>query len=109
MRISRRNLIGGLAAGAVARAAFRSVSDLAFADSPPATTPKPAAESIFLSRNENAYGPSPKVLAAMQESLAGGNRYPRTEYDSLMNKIAALHQVRPEQIVLGCASSEILC
>jgi len=109
MRISRRNLIGGLAAGAVARAAFRSVSDLAFADSPPATTPKPAAESIFLSRNENAYGPSPKVLAAMQESLAGGNRYPRTEYDSLVNKIAALHQVRPEQIVLGCGSSEILC
>jgi histidinol-phosphate aminotransferase len=109
MRISRRNLLGGMAASAVAGAAFRATSNFAFAKSLSAAGAISAAETIFLSRNENAYGPSPKVLAAMQEALAGSNRYPRTEYDSLVNKISALHQVRPEQIVLGCGSSEILC
>jgi histidinol-phosphate aminotransferase len=109
MHISRRNLLSGMATGAVASAAFRAANDVAFARSLPIETAKSAAEPIFLSRNENAYGPSQKVLVAMQEALTGSNRYPRTEYDSLVNQIAALHQVRPEQIVLGCGSSEILC
>lgn len=109
MRISRRNLLGRLAAGAVAGAAFRAASDFAFADSLPAPAAYSPAKPIFLSRNENAYGPSQKVFAAMQDALSGTNRYPRTEYDSLVNKIAALHRVRPEEVVLGCGSSEILC
>src|SRR5215470_19050810 len=109
MHISRRNLLSGLAASAVASAAFRAANDVVFARSLPIETAKSAAEPIFLSRNENAYGPSQKVLAAMQEALTGSNRYPRTEYDSLVKRLAGLHQVRPEQIVLGCGSSEILC
>jgi histidinol-phosphate aminotransferase len=63
---------------------------------------------ILLAQNENAYGPSEKVLAAMREASPEGNRYPRTEYDSLISKIAGLHRIRPEQIVLGCGSSEVL-
>jgi histidinol-phosphate aminotransferase len=68
-----------------------------------------AAEPVLLYRNENPYGPSEKVVAAMRESAAGGNRYPRTEYETLVDKLAALHKVRREQIVLGCGSGEILC
>ena len=109
MGISRRNLIGGLAAGAVTSAAFRAASGFAFDKSLPAAAAKSAAEPILLSRNENPYGPSPKVLATMQEALAASNRYARTEYDSLLSKIAALHQVSAQQIILGCGSSEILC
>jgi histidinol-phosphate aminotransferase len=45
----------------------------------------------------------------LRESAASGNRYPRTEYDTLLDKLAALHQVKREQIVLGCGSGEILC
>src|SRR5260370_17029291 len=45
----------------------------------------------------------------MREALSGSNRYPRAEYDSLVNQIAAIHQVRAEQVVLGCGSYEILC
>lgn len=109
MRTSRRNLLSGLAASAVAGTVFRARSGFAFADILPAAAANSPAKPIFLSRNENAYGPSQKVVTAMQEALSGSNRYPRTEYDSLVDKIAALHRVKPEQIILGCGSSEILC
>ncbi len=109
MRVSRRNLLSRLAAGAVTGAAFHTLSDFAFASALPAPPENLAEQGIFLSRNENAYGPSEKVLATMREALSGGNRYPRAEYDSLLDRIGALHQVRPERIVLGCGSSEVLC
>ncbi len=109
MSISRRDLLSRLAAGAVAGAAFNTVNDLAFANAFPAWTADSPAKPILLSQNENAYGPSQKVLAALQEAVLGCNRYPRTECDFLVNKIAAFHRVRPEQVVLGCGASEILC
>jgi histidinol-phosphate aminotransferase len=62
---------------------------------------------ILLYRNENAYGPSEKVLAVLREGAKFSNRYPRTEYDSLVLKIAAAHAVNPEQIVLGPGLSGI--
>ena len=67
-----------------------------------------AAAPILLYRNENPYGPSKKVLEVLRESAASGNRYPRTEYDTLVNKLAALHGASADQIVLGCGSGEIL-
>jgi histidinol-phosphate aminotransferase len=109
MRISRRNLLSRLAAGAITGAAFHASSDWAFASVLPAPPENATGQSILLSRNENAYGPSQKVLAVMREALSSGNRYPLAEYDSLVNRIAALHQIRPERIVLGCGSSELLC
>src|SRR6266700_7884323 len=107
MIMSRRHLLGKLAATAATGAAFHTLSDFSLAQVSPARAnffPAP----IILSRNENAYGPSERVLAAMHEAVSGGNRYPAAEHDLLINKIAALHRVRPEQIVLGCVSSEIL-
>jgi histidinol-phosphate aminotransferase len=61
-----------------------------------------------LSCNENPYGPSEKVLAVIRDAESLSNRYPRTEYDSLVAKIAALHAIKPEQVTLGCGSNEIL-
>ena len=64
---------------------------------------------IRLSRNENAYGPSPKAIAAMQETArTAANRHPDADLEALRNKIAAVHHVTSEQVVLGCGSSEIL-
>ena len=108
MGISRRILLRRLAAGAVAGAAARSLGGIALAEAPAAARVGSAADPILLYRNENAYGPSEKVLAAMRECCLSGNRYARTEYDVLVSKIAALHRVKPEQIVLGCGSGEIL-
>lgn len=121
MAISRRNLLRNLGAGAVVGAAVPALRGLPLALAMETAlwgnsvgTEHPvgdatAAEPILLYRNENPYGPSEKVLAVLRDSVAKGNRYPRTEYDTLTDKIAALHRVKREQIVLGCGSGEILC
>jgi len=121
MSLSRRNLLRNLGAGAIFGAAAPALRGFPLApgmeealwgNSASAVGlagVATAAEPVLLYRNENPYGPSEKVVAAMRESAAGGNRYPRTEYDTLVDKLAALHKVKREQIVLGCGSGEILC
>jgi histidinol-phosphate aminotransferase len=115
MSISRRNLLRNIGAGAIVGALPLSpaMEEALWGNSAPAQ-PAPAAgtvavEPVLLYRNENPYGPSEKVLTVLRESAASGNRYPRTEYDTLLDKLAALHRVKREQIVLGCGSGEILC
>jgi histidinol-phosphate aminotransferase len=63
---------------------------------------------LLLDSNENAYGPSEKVMSAVQESLRRANRYPFREYDSLAEEIAGLHKVEANRVVLGCGSTDIL-
>src|SRR5947209_6728189 len=117
MPISRRNFFRNLGAGAVAASAAPALrafplapaAELALCGNsapPPSTS---AAQPLLLYRNENPYGPSEKVLNVLRESASVANRYPRTEYDTLLDQLAALHKVKREQIVLGCGSGEILC
>lgn len=63
---------------------------------------------VRLNSNENAYGPPAKVADAIKAALAGSNRYPKLQYDSLTERIASFHNVQPEQVVMGCGSTEIL-
>jgi histidinol-phosphate aminotransferase len=63
---------------------------------------------IRLNSNENAYGPSTKVADAIKYSGGSANRYPRTEYNWLIERIASVNNVKPEQVLLGCGSTEIL-
>jgi histidinol-phosphate aminotransferase len=63
---------------------------------------------IRLNSNENAYGPSAKVGDAIKSSIGSANRYPRMEYRSLAERIASLHNVKPEQVLMGCGSTEVL-
>jgi len=108
MPITRRNLLQGIAAGTVVAAGARPVAAFA-AGALPHPFPNPLASGlILLNRNENAYGPSEKVLAVIREAASVSSRYPRGEYDVLRNMLAGLHKVKPEQIVLGVGSSEIL-
>jgi histidinol-phosphate aminotransferase len=111
MAISRRTLLGRLGAGAAALVAEpRLVADSigstfggALADTDRSGDP------IRLNRNENAYGPSATVMAAIRGAAsAAASRYPDVEADVLRRKIAGLHRVSPEQVVLGCGSGEIL-
>ena len=119
MSVSRRKLLRDIGVGAVVGAAapalrgfpLTSATEAPRANSVAAdqlSRVATAADPVLLYRNENPYGPSEKVLAVLRESVASGNRYPRTEYDTLIGKLAALHNVKPEQIVLGCGSGEIL-
>ena len=120
MSLSRRNLLRNLGAGAIVGAAAPVLRGFPLSPATEAAlwgnsapAPRPgvgtAAEPILLYRNENPYGPSEKVLGVLRDSAASGNRYPRSEYDTLVDKLAALHNVKREQIVLGCGSGEILC
>jgi len=58
--------------------------------------------------NENAYGPSAKVLEAIRRSGTGVNRYPRLRYGALVERIAAEHRVTTDRVMLGAGSTEIL-
>ena len=62
---------------------------------------------IRLNSNENAYGPSAKVADAVQSATGSSNRYPYMQYDALAESIANFHHVKPEQVLLGCGSTEI--
>jgi histidinol-phosphate aminotransferase len=73
------------------------------------TSGNSAAEGLIrLNSNENAYGPSPKVTESIVSVLGGANRYPRMQYGSLREHIAAGYGIKPEQVILGCGSTEIL-
>jgi len=109
MPSSRRSLFRSAGITALAGAAaplvnFPASSWLVDAISPTSPIPSP----VFLDHNENAYGPSESVLAILRDSATRSNRYARSEYDDLVAKLAALHSVKPEQILLGSGSSEIL-
>jgi len=64
-------------------------------------------EVIRLNRNENPFGPSPKVEEIIRNARSA-NRYPVKQYRSLLEKIGSLNRVTPEQVLLGCGSTEIL-
>ncbi len=66
------------------------------------------AGAIELNSNENPYGPSAAARAAMTRSQAVAGRYPDAREDEVRAALAKLHGVAPEQIQLGCGSSEIL-
>jgi len=81
--------------------------------SPGASEPRPESvaqiePAIRLNRNESAYGPSEKALEAIRSGFSSANRYPSSEYESLTESIALFHRVKPERIVLGAGSREVL-
>jgi histidinol-phosphate aminotransferase len=60
-----------------------------------------------LANNENPYGPSETVMKAMNDAWKYANRYGYPD-GGIVEAIAQHHGVKPENIVLGCGSSEIL-
>jgi len=108
MATTRRTFFRNLTAGAVVAAGLPVVPDLAFSELVPGSRASEPEGLIILSRNENAYGPSPKVISCMQDALQFANRYPDRSVAALHARIAQSHSVPPEQLVLGCGSGEIL-
>ena len=62
---------------------------------------------VKLANNENPYGPSQTVMKAMTDAWKYANRYAYPD-GGIVDAIAELHGVKPENVVLGCGSSEIL-
>lgn len=64
---------------------------------------------IKLNTNENPYPPSPKVLRAVQAAVDGRLRlYPNPTAEKLRAKLAKLHGCKPENIIVGNGSDEVL-
>ena len=63
---------------------------------------------IDLSSNENPYGPSRSALEAMSAAQSVASRYPDAAEDRVREAIALHHAAKPEQVVIGCGSSEVL-
>ncbi|MBU0731089.1 MAG: histidinol-phosphate transaminase [Proteobacteria bacterium] len=64
--------------------------------------------SIKLASNENALGPSPKAVAAISAALQKLHLYPDGSSHYLTQRLAEKLGVRPEQIVFGNGSNEII-
>ncbi len=58
------------------------------------------------STNSNACGPCPATLTAVQQ--ADATRYPDPAYTALRARLAALHGVTPDRIVLAASASEFI-
>ena len=64
--------------------------------------------AIRLNFNENPYGPSPKALTALADCGPLANRYPDEAYLQVIATLAQKYNLKPENIILGCGSTEIL-
>ena len=64
---------------------------------------------IKLNTNENPYGPSPQVYAALRKALNPSLRlYPEPQSDTLRLAAAKVYGVKPANILAGNGSDEIL-
>ncbi|MCB0685743.1 MAG: histidinol-phosphate aminotransferase family protein [Saprospiraceae bacterium] len=68
----------------------------------------PKTGEIILNSNENAWGPSPNVLKAIQQSSLQSNRYPWQTRQILIDRISQLEGIPADHILLGAGSTEIL-
>ena len=102
--LSRRQFarrVGGAVGAALLAERFASVAE--------ARQPKGTPEDVIqLNSNENPYGSSKKARQAMTESQNVASRYPDAAEDAMAEAIAKLHGVKPENVVLGCGSGEVL-
>jgi histidinol-phosphate aminotransferase len=117
MTLNRRNLLKQLGAGVAASsllAPSRASADSSESALDSKVVPQHL-EPIHLDRNENAYGASHKAIAAIQGTAKETSRYPDS---SVLQKALAdyhseatsggHHVVKPDQIILGCGSSDVL-
>lgn len=98
------------AAGATV-AASALVSPARLLAQKPATAPRRAIVAPGLIRlhfNENPFGPAESARAAIREAATRGSRYADAEERDLVDLIARREGCRPEQVILGCGSGEVL-
>jgi len=109
--VSRRGFLGGFTAavGSLAVEAPRAFQEGAAGTRQgrrrPGTDEYDAAAKLAF--NENPYGPSETVMQAMTTAFKYDNRYSYPD-GNLVQELAAHHGVKPENLLLGAGSAEIL-
>jgi histidinol-phosphate aminotransferase len=107
INISRRRFVGSLAAAATY---FTLPERAAWAQNDKVVVNEPADtydSLVKLCYNENPYGPPESVMQAMTRALKYANRYGYPD-GNIVEEIARHHGVKPENVVLGSGSTEIL-
>ena len=117
--VSRRRFVGGLAT-TLGSLSLAPGSELwaqaggAVGVSPAAPTPSPAQGPLDeydayakLASNENPWGPPDSVMQAMTGAFKYANRYAYPD-GGILKAIADHHGVKPENILLGAGSGELL-
>lgn len=69
-------------------------------------------EVVKLASNENPLGPSPKAVEAIRQNADKVNQYPDDHNYNLKNKLAEIHNLSPDNFVMGNGSLqlfELLC
>jgi len=98
----------------VARSAFRAprslIRPLVEALHPYVPGEQPKVKGLIkLNTNENPYPPSPRVLRAVRSAVDGRLRlYPDPSAEPLRIRLARLHRCKPENIIVGNGSDELL-
>src|SRR3954469_2354194 len=122
MPVSRRSFVATLGAGATGILSAPILSwrghEALFAQQqqPQLAAAEPHAERLLasmpgmvrLDSNENPNGPGQRALAAITAHFGDSNRYPVKQPDDLLAEIAKVQGVRPENVILGCGSGELL-
>jgi histidinol-phosphate aminotransferase len=112
--VSRRSFFGGLAA-ALGYLGLGPSTDLfaqnrpgAVSNAPPRMRASDDYDAVaHLSSNENCWGPPESVMKAMNNAWKYSNRYGYPDAN-IVGEIAKHHGVKPENILLGAGSGEIL-
>ena len=110
--VSRRGFVGGIA-GTLGTLSIASPSALwakmrgTYALTPQQRTPEEYDLLAKLGNNENPYGPPESVMRAMTQAFKYSNRYGYPD-GGIVAEIAKHHGVKPENILLGAGSGEIL-
>jgi len=102
--ISRRRFVQASGAGAVGLwIAARGAEAAAIA-----AQASPVGRDIILDSNENPAGPFAPVLAGVHDAFDAANRYPFATVTEIVSLLASRHRVRPENLLLGTGSTQIL-
>ena len=74
----------------------------------PGRQPVISGRTIKLNTNENPYSPTPKIAELIAAQVNELHRYPNSSASDLREVIANLHNVHPDQIIVGNGSDDIL-
>jgi len=107
MAVSRRGFLRSVVAGSVA-GSIAGWSGRAFAAGVTNRAERDQDGFLLLDSNENAYGPSARVMEAIEEAQSRVHRYPFREYGALIEDIAGLHGVDRKRVCMGCGSTDLL-
>jgi histidinol-phosphate aminotransferase len=118
MAVSRRRFVGGIAAGVGYLGMGPNIRLLASPRAASGVPEIPLTDAVRkaqaeydgyakLSNNENPYGPPESVMKAMTDAFKYANRYGSPD-GGILEAIAEHHGVKPENVIMGEGSSEIL-